>query len=73
MNPFDIFDIEEREKIAKVVGTMEDRIYTKEEWIRTENKILDEIMSQSYKSGKLDEVRNDYSNILNKIENYKEK
>lgn len=70
MNPFEIFDTEERKTIAKFAKTMENRVYTKEEWFKVENEILEGIMNQSYKSGKIDEARNECSRILNKFETY---
>lgn len=68
MNPFEIFNTEEIEKISKVTGTLENRIYTKEEWSKMENKVLDDIMGNSYKNGDIDRARNDFNSTLNKIE-----
>lgn len=70
MNPFEIFDIKERNTIAKYAKAMENRIYTKEECRKVVNEILEGIMNLSSKSGKIDAARNECSRILNKFENY---
>ncbi len=49
MNPFKIFDTEEIAKIEKVIGGIENKEYTKDEVNMVENKILEDIMSNSKK------------------------
>jgi hypothetical protein len=68
MNPFEIFNTEEKEKVSKVVGKLEDRNYTKDEWSRMENIVLNDIMSNSSKNGDVDRARNDFDSALSKIE-----
>lgn len=51
MNPFKIFNVEEIEKINKIVGTVENREYTKEEWNMMESSILADIMRKVQKMG----------------------
>lgn len=70
MNPFEIFDKQERTTISKYARTVENREYTKEEFSELEKDILSGIMNQSYKAGKIDEARNECSRILNKFESY---
>ena len=71
MNPFKIFNVEEIEKINKIVGTVENREYTKEEWNMMESSILADIMSKSSKNGDISKSRNELDNVLTKIERYR--
>ena len=68
MNPFKIFNVEEIEKINKIVGTVENREYTKEEWNMMESSILADIMSKSSKNGDISKSRNELDSVLTKIE-----
>lgn len=68
MNPFEVFNTEEINKVSKVVGELENRDYTKEEWSKIENNVLEEIMSNSHKNGDIDRARNNFYGVLNKIE-----
>jgi hypothetical protein len=68
MNPFEIFNEEELKKVSNVVGTLEDRDYTNDEWSRMENIVLNDIMSNSSKNGDVDRARNDFDSALGKIE-----
>lgn len=69
MNPYTVFNTQERKLIEKVEN-IENREYTKEEASKIQNKILEDIMSKSYKNGDMDKSRLEYSSILTKIENY---
>ena len=68
MNPFEICNTEEIEKVSKAVGELEDRIYTKDEWSKMENIVLNDIMSNSYKNGDIDRARKNFDSALCKIE-----
>jgi hypothetical protein len=68
MNPFEIFNKEEIERVSDAVGTLENRNYTKEEWNFIENRVLDNIMSNSFKNGDIDRARDDFYSTLDKIE-----
>jgi hypothetical protein len=68
MNPFEIFNTEEMGKVSKVVGELEDRMYTKDEWRKMENIVLNDIMSNSSKNGDVDRARKDFDSALGKIE-----
>ena len=71
MNPFKMFNVEEIEKINKIVGTVENREYTKEEWNMMESSILADIMSKSSKNGDISKARNELDSVLTKIERYR--
>ena len=71
MNPFKIFNVEEIEKINKIVGTVENREYTKEEWNMMESSILADIMSKSSKNGDTSKSTNQLDSVLTKIERYR--
>ena len=71
MNTFKIFNVEEIEKINKIVGTVENREYTKEEWNMMESSILADIMSKSSKNGDISKARNELDSVLTKIERYR--
>ena len=71
MNPFKIFNVEEIEKINKIVGTVENREYTKEEWNMMESSILADIMIKSSKNGDISKARNELDSVLTKIERYR--
>lgn len=71
MNLFKIFNVEEIEKINKIVGTVENREYTKEEWNMMESSILADIMSKSSKNGDISKSRNELDSVLTKIERYR--
>jgi hypothetical protein len=68
MNLFEIFNEEEIGKVLNVVGTLEDRIYTKDEWSKMKNTVLNDIMSNSSKNGDLDRARNNFNTALSKSE-----
>lgn len=73
MNPFEIFETKEIEKVSKVIGELENRDYTKDEWIKMENSVLEDIMSNSHKNGDIDRARDNFNDVLNKIESCREK
>ena len=62
MNPYEVFDTEEIKKIENVVGSIDNREYTKEEC----NKFVHS-MSKSYKNGYMDKARQEFSEILRKF------
>lgn len=62
-----VFNDEERKIISKA-EIIENRDYAKEDINRIENKILDEIMSNS--KNKISNIRQEYSRILDKLESY---
>ncbi len=68
MNLFEIFNTEEREKIEKVIGVIENKDYTKDELNIVENKILEDIMCNS--KNNISKIRAEYNEILNKLESY---
>ena len=65
MNLYNVLDIKEKE-IINNLEIIEDREYSKEEISYLENKIIEDIMSNSKKN--IDNVRDMYSTILNKLE-----
>lgn len=65
MNLYEIFNAEERDLI-KNVEIIENRNYTRDEISRVENKIIEDIMSNSKKT--IDKVKEQYNGILNKLE-----
>lgn len=65
MNLYEIFNAEERDLI-KNVEIIENRDYTRDEISRVENKIIEDIMSNSKKT--IDKVKEQYNEILNKLE-----
>lgn len=71
MNPFEIFDSEEIKKINNVAGILENRNYTKEEWNKMGNSILEDIMSKSSKNGDIAKARNELDKVISKIEKYR--
>lgn len=68
MNLYEIFDAKERELVGKI-NTLENREYSKDEVIRLENKILDDIMSNS--KNDISNAKSQYSVILDKLESYR--
>ena len=68
MNPFKVFKVEEIDKISKADRGLQDRVYTKDEWIRLEKSIMDSIMLESSKNGRIEAARRDFKGILDKIE-----
>ena len=70
MNPFEIFDELEIQKI-KEVENLENRNYTKDELQIIEQKILEDIMSNSSKNGDIDKARNEYRSVIDKFERCK--
>ena len=64
MNLYEIFNVEERELISKVEN-IENRDYSKDEISRVENRLIEDIMSNSKKN--ISQVRNQYSEILDKL------
>ena len=70
MNPYNIFDKPEIEKIERI-EPLQDREYTKDEIVRMENKILLDIMGNSSKNGDIDKAREEYKSIIDKCERYK--
>ena len=68
MNPFKVFKVEEIDKISKADRVLQDRVYTKDEWIRLEKSIMDSIMLESSKNGRIEAARRDFKSILDKIE-----
>lgn len=68
MNPFLIFNQEEKEKIIKNVTNIENREYTNEEWRKLENKVIRDIVTNSYKNGDVDKARIEFDSIISKIE-----
>lgn len=71
MNPFEIFDSEENKKINNVAGILENRNYTKEEWNKMGNSILEDIMSKNSKNGDIAKARNELDKVISKIEKYR--
>lgn len=71
MNQFEIFDSEEIKKINNVAGILENRNYTKEEWNKMGNSILEDIMSKSSKNGDIAKARNELDKVISKIEKYR--
>ena len=65
MNPYEVFDTEEIKKIENVVGSIDNREYTKEECNKFVHSISEDIMSKSYKNG--DKERQEFSEILRKF------
>ena len=70
MNPFEIFDELEIQKINEIEN-LENRKYTKEELKLVEHKILEDIMSNSSKNGDIDKARNEYRSVIDKFERCK--
>lgn len=70
MNPYEVFDTEEIRKIENIVGTIENREYTREECNKFVHSISEDIMSKSYKNGDMDKTRQEFSGILSKLENW---
>ena len=70
MNPYNIFDKQEIEKIERI-EPLQDREYPKDEIVRMENKILLDIMGNSSKNGDIDKAREEYKSIIDKCERYK--
>lgn len=70
MNPYEVFDTEEIRKIENIVGTIENREYTREECNKFVHSISEDIMSKSYKNGDMDKTRQEFSRILSKFENW---
>ena len=68
MNPFKVFKVEEIDKISKADRALQDRVYTKDEWIRLEKSIMDSIMIESSKNGRIEAARRYFKGILDKIE-----
>ena len=68
MNLYKEFNTKEKELIGKI-QEIENRDYTVEEVRRVENKILEEIMSNSKKD--IGQARKQYDEILYKLERYK--
>ncbi len=67
MNPYEVFDTEEIKKIENVVGSIDNREYTKEECNKFVHSISEDIMSKSYKNGDMDKARQEFSEILRKF------
>ena len=65
MNLYEAFNTQERELISKI-EKIENRNYTKEEISRIENKVIEDIMSNSKKN--ISSVRNQYNVIIDKLE-----
>ncbi len=65
MNLYEAFNTQERELISKI-EKIENRNYTKEEISRIENKVIEDIMSNSKKN--ISSVRNQYNGIIDKLE-----
>jgi hypothetical protein len=68
MNPFEIFNEEEIKKVSNVVGTLEDRNYTNDEWSIIENSVLNDITGNSCKNGDINKARKYFDSALSKIE-----
>ena len=68
MNLYKEFNTKERELIEKI-QKIENRDYTVEEVSRVENKILEDIMSNSKKD--IGQAREQYDEILYKLDRYK--
>lgn len=65
MNLYEVFNTQERELISKI-EKIENRNYTKEEISRIENRVIEDIMSNSKKN--ISSVRNQYDGIIDKLE-----
>lgn len=65
MNLYEAFNTQERELISKI-EKIENRNYSKEEISRIENKVIEDIMSNSKKN--ISSVRNQYNGIIDKLE-----
>ena len=65
MNLYEAFNTQERELISKI-EKIENRNYNKEEISRIENKVIEDIMSNSKKN--ISSVRNQYNGIIDKLE-----
>ena len=57
MNPYEVFDTEEIKKIENVVGSIDNREYTKEECNKFVQSISEYILSKSYTNGDMDTAR----------------
>ena len=65
MNLYEAFNTQERDLISKI-EKIENKNYTKEEISRIENKVIEDIMSNSKKN--ISSVRNQYNGIIDKLE-----
>ncbi len=65
MNLYEVFNTQERELISKI-EKIENRNYTKEEISRIENRVIEDIMSNSKKN--ISSVRDQYNGIIDKLE-----
>lgn len=68
MNLYEVFNTQERELISKIekIEKIENRNYTKEEISRIENRVIEDIMSNSKKN--ISSVRDQYNGIIDKLE-----
>ena len=68
MNLYEVFNTQERELISKIekIEKIENRNYTKEEISRIENRVIEDIMSNSKKN--ISSVRGQYNGIIDKLE-----
>lgn len=71
MNPLEIFDKNEFNKVNRIVGRLENRDYTKDEYRKMESEVIEYIMSQSFKNGDISKARDELDSVLNKIQNFK--
>ena len=67
MNPYEIFNEQELNLIKKLEN-IENKNYTNTETKLLENKILEDVMSRSSKDGAITKAREEYSNIIDKLE-----
>lgn len=68
MNLYEVFNTQERELISKIekIEKIENRNYTKEEISRIENRVIEDIISNSKKN--ISSVRDQYNGIIDKLE-----
>ena len=64
MNPYDILDKDNLQKVANAGITIENRKYSEEELKIFSHNILDYIMNHSSKTGEIGKLYNEYDYIL---------
>lgn len=64
MNPYDILDKDNLQKVANAGMTIENRKYSEDELKMFSYNILDYIMSHSSKTGEIGKLYNEYDYIL---------
>lgn len=71
MNILKEFNTTEKELLENIGIVIEDRNYSADETDKMQNSIIDDILCRSSKNGDIQRANKEYSEILNKIENLK--